>query len=462
MVIPVDFFRSLVWAIRKSTGKPFLMPFVRSHFYSFCIVGAHAVIAWRSHMGWASALAWVLGCLAVQWGAWLLLFRRLRERPREAIVPIIWIPIAAGIAIFSAPILDDDAWRFLWDGWLFSHGESPFASVPAAHFGDASLPPQISEVLDRVAYPDAPTVYGPVSQILFACAAWMSPAKLWGWKIVLIVSHTLLVALLWFGVGRANRWRVSLLAIAPPILFEFFINAHPDLPAIFLITASLVLQKRSAGFSAVFCALACTARVHAWLMVPFILWGLPWRHRLAWAACLAAIYAPWLLLRAGTEWAGLGTFSELWEFNSSFYALLQMSGLSAERARSVALIFAVAFCAVAFIRWARDGADSRKIPGVACYGALLICAPVFNPWYALWMLPFLVQAGSAWRWAWVGVPALAYITHGNLGHGGLDSFAHPAWVRLVEFTLLTVSAWMAARSPNASSLGDRQWKTQAE
>ena len=62
----------------------------------------------------------------------------------------------------------------------------------------------------------------------------------------------------------------------------------------------------------------------------------------------------------------------------------------------------------------------RRAPGEVprgdwIYGLFLFAAPVINPWYALWLLPFAAIYPSLWAWTASWALFLSYITGLNLG-----------------------------------------------
>jgi hypothetical protein len=394
-------------------------------------------------LGCANApLTVVLMSQGIAWLAWLLLARHIALAtawPRAA-----WLlPFGLALIFVTAPpVLDDDVWRFLWDGWITSEGGNPYRSQPADFLRHNDLPPAMMSVLDRTAYPESPTVYGPVLQALFALSAWIAPGAIWPWKFMLMLALGAMIAGLRAWDPRMSAARLWLVAMSPPIFFECALNAHPDLIGIALLTAAFASATKHPCVSGVLMALSCGCRVQAFVMLPFLLWAWPWRGRISWLFSIAANYAPFVVNGSPTEWQGIAAFGSVWEFNSSLVALLG----SDARARSLALVVAILLCGVAFIIWVRRGATLSHVPGVFCYAVLLSCSAVFNPWYTLWMLPFLAQPGSLWRWAWMALPSLSYITQGDLGIDLMNPFAHPGWLRPLEFSLLAIASCIAMKS----------------
>ena len=83
------------------------------------------------------------------------------------------------------------------------------------------------------------------------------------------------------------------------------------------------------------------------------------------------------------------------------------------------------------------------------YGVLLAFWPVVNPWYLLWLLPFAAIRPSVWAWTASVVVLLSYITGLNLNDMDLHPFAHPSWVRPLEYGLILLALaydiWRRAR-----------------
>jgi hypothetical protein len=66
-----------------------------------------------------------VGLALIAGGMWTLLLLQLKRSDRDA--PAIWIVIAIGLAMRAAmfvsePVLEDDSYRYLWDGAVTAHG----------------------------------------------------------------------------------------------------------------------------------------------------------------------------------------------------------------------------------------------------------------------------------------------------------------------------------------------------
>jgi hypothetical protein len=93
------------------------------------------------------------------------------------------------------------------------------------------------------------------------------------------------------------------------------------------------------------------------------------------------------------------------------------------------------FALVYFIWLWKDfrGGESTIPRGDWIFGAFLFFSPVANPWYFIWILPFVALQPSLWGATALTTVLLSYITGQNLQSTTLDAFNHPGWVRPLEF-----------------------------
>lgn len=395
------------------------------------------LLAWLSHDPPEGAVWWLLGGLGFQWvltGAVAFFWASNHAR--------FWLAMGIGfrlIGLWAEPLFEDDHHRFLWDGRMFFVTGNPYDTAPSEYFNNDEVSPAFGDILDRINYPDVPTIYGPATEFVFFLSYLGAPGELWPWKIFLLAADVALLAMLWnLGGGESGARAAVFAAWCPLSVFETAFNAHPDGLAVSLITAALLaFRSRRTGWLGLCCGTAVAAKVFALLLVPFLLYRRSWRTALIFGAVLAACYLPFWLQGSWADWSGLRAFASEWEFNSSAYALLSWAAGS-DRARILTvLLFGTGWIGT-LKRWALVPGNDIP-PGAFVFGLFFLLSPAFNPWYALWLLPFV-----ALRPSWTGIAilscvSLSYLTRQNLGDGGLDGFAHPPWVRPVEFGLMAIA-----------------------
>jgi hypothetical protein len=377
----------------------------------------------------------------------LVIYRPFPEGLRPARM-LAWALVFRAIGAAGNPILEDDHHRYLWDGRTFAVRGNPYGDLPGDHFADASLEPEFQEVLDNINNPDVPTIYGPVCQLAFLLAHHAAPARLLPLKLLLLAADLLTLAVL---LRLAAPHLVLLYAWCPLLIQETAFTAHPDSLGIALAVAALYASGRGAHARAsVLAALAIGARHFVILLAPFVLARARGRDRALFAGTLAALYLPFVLQGTAAEWEGLSAFLGRWEFNSFIFGIVSAAGGPRLARALLAAAFLVLYVII-FWRWRRrQGANRGGVDGDAAaaafprgdwiYGLFFLLSPVVNPWYLLWLLPFVALRPSAW-----GVAALAAVTlsyaHGlHLGIPDLAPYEHPAWVRPAELGLVA-AAW---------------------
>jgi Glycosyltransferase family 87 len=414
------------------------------------------LLAWFSRRPPAGLVWWLLALLGLEWALTVFLWRQARpERWRRWLV---WGIAFRCIGLFAHPILDDDSYRFLWDGRMFAVTGNPYATVPASHFADATLPPAFAAILDHVSYPDVPTLYGPLTEAGFLLGYGMAPGVLWPWKLLLLGADVALLFLIRnLGRNETGARAAMIAAWCPLSVFETAFNAHPDALAVSLLTAALLARQSPRdtwlGFC---CGAAAGARVFALLLAPFLLWR---RGARAWIGFLAALllcYAPFWWQGSTADLEGLRAFAGQWEFNSSVYGLLAWVG-GPDSARPLStLLFGAGWIGL-FYFWARRaGGLPEPPPGLWVFGLFFLLSPTFNPWYALWLLPFVALRPTPAGLTVLAAVSLSYLTRQNLGENVLDGFAHPVWVRPLEFGLMG-AAWGLGMRRRLSMKATENW-----
>ncbi|MSU35558.1 MAG: hypothetical protein EXS36_10675 [Pedosphaera sp.] len=411
----------------------------------------------RVYHVWGS-LAW--GWFWLAWGMWAASGpnsgTNLARQSRWSSRSLLWIGVFAVLfrvcGLFSPPILEDDYFRFLWDGRMMALTGNPYTTSPAAHFGDSSIQPNFQAILDSVNHPDVPTVYGPVCQAAFAGAYWVSPGELWPWKLLLLFAEVGMAWGLWDWSRHTSSpqgqgcvmdpirviWFASWCPLA---VFETSFNAHPEALAVSLMVVAVATFGRGALWIGGFVAgLAVATRIFALPWVPFLL-GFSRRGWTGFGAALAISYLPFWLQGNLADLSGVLAMGREWEFNSSFFAVFQWAvGSGTARVMSL-LIFTGIVVALLAREWKRrfqikGDSDCNPLTSLApgwVYSALWLLAATVNPWYLLWLLPF---AALRPRIVWLTALMLVSISYGtglNLAEPRLGVFEHPAWVRFFEY-----------------------------
>lgn len=359
-----------------------------------------------------------------------------------------WAAVFRLIGCMGEPLLEDDFYRYLWDGYRFFQTGSPYGLAPAAFFGDGTLPQGFINVLAQINYPQIPTIYGPTLEYSFLLAHLIAPAQVWPLQLLYSLLDLALVALLLR--MAAVRW-VLLYAWSPLVIKELAFTAHPDGVGVFLLVLALFWRQRHffAG-AAVALALSVGAKVFAWLLVPFVLWRMPSRYWAVFVLALAGLYLPFLLQGgsgSGSDLAGLQVFVQRWQFNGSLFPLLSQWF----EPIAVKVFLAALFLAVyGSLFWRHCRGEWQMPRGDWLFGAFFLVAPVVNAWYLLWLLPFAVLYPRYWSWTASVAVLLSYLVGINFNSvGALPLLGLPGWVILTEYSAVAAAVlfdlWRARR-----------------
>jgi len=358
-------------------------------------------------------------------------FFSLSKQLNRLILPVfLWAIIFRCIGLFSEPMLEDDPYRYLWDAFVFSNYGSPFGILPSEFFSNASLPENIDNILDYVAYPDTPTIYGPFSQWVFYIAYLIQPGSLLTLKLVFFAFDVACLSVLFRLLP--GKWFL-LFAWNPLLIKELSFSVHHDVIAISLIVIALYSYTHKRYLLVAFCmGLAVASKLLALVLVPFMLQFKCIRSWSVFAIAVMLMYIPFLAIGGGTELKGLFAFLQGWEFNSSVYGLIS-AWFGHSAASRISLIMMSLGLLIVFLvtnKARTDFDNGTNLPrGDWAIGVVLLFSSVVNPWYICWLLPFAVFYRHTWPWIATLVMPLSYVVGLNIESSSLPAYNHPAWVR---------------------------------
>ena len=344
---------------------------------------------------------------------------------------LLWALMFRLIGTTAFPVMEDDFYRFLWDGRTLLETGTPYTQAPAEFFGNDDLSDIEEELLDGINHPDIKTIYGPLNHYIFALSHLISPGEIWPLQLLFALFDMALIALL---LKLAPLRSVLLYAWCPLVIKEFSFSAHPDIIALLPVVAALVCtQKQQWKSAAIWLALAVAAKVFALILVPLLL-RFQWRSWLIFCTVLAAV---WLPISGGQLPQGLSAMASDWQFNAPLY---QLFGPQVGPAL-LKLILLGAFCVFWMIyAWQHLKTAANTIPrGDWLFAALLICSPVLNPWYLIWLLPFAVIWPSRWAWGASVAVLLAYASGINMPDSELALYQQPSWAMISQFGAITIA-----------------------
>lgn len=335
------------------------------------------------------------------------------------------------LLFFSMPVLEDDFYRYFWDGGALAHGLNPYAYSPrdvldaekavgksGAHSGASSLMPLASEssvVLKRINYPGVRTVYPVVAESAFAVSYATSPNNLFVWRLILllfdIAALLLLMALL-----KELRLPLFLFVIYwwnPLLVREIYNAAHLDVLAFpFMLGAALFTLRKKPARAAIFLSLAVGVKIWPVVIFPVLLHGF-WNEkkhamRFTFSFCVTSflLFIP-VLLSGMDLTSGFTAYASKWEMNDALFLVfvrvsqffVEQIGFHILNAQSLARLLSIFTLGIVFVLLAKDGVPSREKLLTRCLimvAALFMLSPAQFPWYATWFIPFLVFSPRPW------------------------------------------------------------------
>ena len=398
-----------------------------------------ACVAYVSHGAMADQLVGLIGLLLIN--ACLIAWLAVDDAFESLTLSQVLITaMALGvIGMLTQPLLEDDHFRYLWDGYITATTGKPFSHAPSYYFVDAGVPVVMQNALNGINNPDIPTIYGPVWQALFALCYWVAPAALWPLKLVLLGAQVAVVMLLRYA-GVQPRW-LMLLTLHPLLIKESAMTAHPDiLIGAALLAAVLAWRRRYEGLAAVLAACAVAMKFSTVAALLFFCINRQGRFSvrgsLAMLLTLGMLYAPFLLFASGRgEGLAVATFAGQWTFNPLlFKSVAAALGDPAARVTCIGL-FALAWIILAG-QWitklwgaGRKGLNPPSPPLVGVFIAMLLLSPVVNPWYWLWALPLAMLPFSPVAWAAATASLLAYshVLVQVVAGSSIATYSVPVW-----------------------------------
>ena len=403
------------------------------------------------------------------WISFVPLLRRTERDVKAAPAPkMIGAALILGLAFRamffgSTPVYEDDWNRYLWDGFVVTHGISPYQYSPLnSQIGFPETPDNLKlnqlskengDFTKRINNRELTTIYPPVAQAVFTAAALIKPLSLDALRWLYLLSEMLAMYLLIKALtlyGRSKVW-VWLYALNPMVIFGAFNGGHMDILLVPFILGAIILVKNRPLL-----ATSCLAGAAAIKLWPLILGPILLREHRShfmryigyglFLALLTLIFCLPMLLNLDNEFSGLRAYSSGWLRSSFIFPLLQAGIAQFTDHHSVISRLLVAALVVGTAFWLGmiAKADRAKMPLAMLIVtlALYLLSPTGYPWYVIWfafLLPFAPLYGAAL----LCVTTALYYLRFYYGEGGqYDIYLHrliplqfglPIVILIIEF-----------------------------
>lgn len=370
-------------------------------------------------------------------GALYLLVISWVEKPRSEKVLLLWIMIlgaACRLTLFwSTPMLEDDYYRYLWDGAVVSKGINPYRFAPNQALTREPSRDQTLLILNKLAadsgsiasrinHSEIRSIYPPVAQMTFALAHRLRPWSLLGWRLVLFAFDMMT---LWLLIVILRSLKLPVLWIAiywwnPLLIKEIYNSGHMDVIVFpFVLGALLLAIRGSPPWASASLGLAVGAKVWPILLLPIILRPIFSRPKKLFLPLSVFFFLVGVMLfpiaatGLGSD-SGFIAYGRSWENNDALFKLilwgsqifLQGLGIHPGHGQWVTRLFVVGLLAILLIRlnWKRIGNPIDFCTrALFILAALFLLSPTQFPWYYVWLIPFLTLCP---RWSLLFLTAL--------------------------------------------------------
>lgn len=328
----------------------------------------------------------------------------------------LWLMVAVGLAMrfvwYGVPVLiDDDFFRYLWDGAVLAWGQNPYTMSPKAALDGIGVPTVLAplaakagDVLRGINFPELTTIYPGTSQLAFALAYGIAPLQLDGLRLVFLGAELATLALLLTIARDLGRPPIvaALYWLNPLVVWSSHGTGHTEaLLAPLVLGACLATWRGRDLIAAALVALGIGVKVWPVLLVPVLARIIHAKGRslvgpalvLAGGTVLLLLPLALSALGGGTR-SGLIAYSEHWWVNNapfswiSYWVYQLTSGDPlGQRALRAAIALSMGILALALAYRPATNLRGLLISALTIAAATFYFAPAQFPWYALWFLP---------------------------------------------------------------------------
>ncbi|MFN8471531.1 MAG: glycosyltransferase 87 family protein [Anaerolineae bacterium] len=329
-----------------------------------------------------------------------------QSRSPSTLLVILIAAVAFRVVMVTAfPTLSSDMFRYVWDGRVQAAGISPYAFPPGA--------PELIPLRDSTVWPlinrkDSVTIYPPGAEIAFRAINLLGGDSVWAVKATMTLADIGTLALL-LALLRALGQPLTLIIIYawhPLAVYEIAGSAHVEaLMLVCLVLALLAARRGWDSVTGVGLAAATLIKLFPVLLLPALCWRRRWRLPIAFLVTVALAVYPYR-----TSGLGIITYYPIYlreVFNMSAAAVvgesLRLVGISDPyRVVQLLLLALVVGLATWHLLRPSKGEQQYLVRGFTIIALLTLGSQFLQPWYVLWLLPFLT---TLWPWS---SPSIGY------------------------------------------------------
>lgn len=337
------------------------------------------------------------------------------------------------ICIFLPPLWEDDWSRYLWEGNLIRNGESPYQMAPSDFFQKSDLSEKEIEILSQINHPDWTTIYSPFVLLFFTIFSFEFSGVLL--KLSYLVFETL--SFIYFSRKQYNKSQL-LYWLFPILIKEVYLNFHFEILIIsfFWIFLNAVKDKKRI-LAGILLGLLVHIKPFSVLYSFYLFRKLQFKNEknfwILWIFILLSIffgffifYFIYFIISPATLDFGITNllkFGSDFKFNQFYEPIWNIFGV-VDLKTFPFLLHLITMSVYVFVslgeknRYRKFTSASTKLNFYFLYGYFFLTLfPVYNPWYFLILIPFLVTSKSEriTPWILISVTQLSYLTKARFG-----------------------------------------------
>jgi hypothetical protein len=358
------------------------------------------------------------------------------DRAYLLLIIIFFALLFRGTLLFSEPSLSEDIYRYQWDGKLLSEGINPYQFVPGA----AELVELRDDQYQVINHKDIGTPYGPLSIMVFAIADSIN-SSIYFMKVPFILFDCLAIFLIikMLVIAGLSKYNVIFYAWNPLVVVEVAGSGHNDSLGVLLLLVALYFIQRGKNLSAAAgFTLALMTKYIALLFLPAVL---KYFRKGEWIVIPLVLYSGYFYFTDHLEShiLNLAQVGSAWRFNDSLFSLLLL--LTGSLYLSKILIVSAMLMLSVFVLYSRKTVLENSMIMI---GAALLLTTTVQPWYLLWIVPFLCFFPNR---AWLLLTGLTMLAYHVLIRYQVDGiWVESLWVKLViyiPFYLILINDWFS-------------------
>ena len=395
---------------------------------------------------------------------------------------ILWV-IGIGIVLrllmlFTAPILEDDYFRYLWDGAVTANLINPYEYSPEEVLNKEGVPEELvalaeesGDIIHRINHPQIRTIYPPVAQAFFAVSYALDSWNLTTWKIILIIMDLATLSLIFSALGIL-KLPTSYLIIYwwnPLLLKEIFNSGHLDVLVFpFVLSALIAATQNRYIRSSLTLIIGLGIKLWPAFLLPIIIRPIISKPKqllsilVISAISIGVLFLP-IYLSGLDASSGFIAYGQSWQNNDSAFRILvyiselglNLFGYETFHKYTVARFIVIALIAiwilyVAFGKAFRNADLFSKSLYIIAFAFLV--SPTQFPWYYTWLIPLLAIKPRFSLLLLTALLPLYYLRYYFEPRGQLEIFTNIIiWIEFVPVWLFLIWEWRKGATLKASS-----------